>query len=71
MSLCLLLDEQISYRVAEQIRTHRPDLTVQSVRDWRGGVLRGCSDDEILRAARSAALTLVTFDLRTIPRLVA
>ncbi len=70
MSLQLLLDENMSQAVAAQIRSHRPGLIVESVHDWQGGVFEGRADEALLQAARAEALTLVTYDQKTIPPLL-
>lgn len=64
MPLRLLLDENISPIVADQIRLKRPDIPVMSVHAWRDGGYLGASDDEILTAAHADGLTLVTYDTR-------
>ncbi|MDW8208803.1 MAG: DUF5615 family PIN-like protein [Chloroherpetonaceae bacterium] len=68
--LALLLDENLSPEIARQIRAKRPDIPVFSAHDREGGRLRGASDEEILRAAAEAGLTLVTYDVHTIPLLL-
>jgi hypothetical protein len=67
VSLRLLLDEQMSRAVVEQVRGHRPDIVIDSVRAWRQGAFCGHSDRELLVAASAEGWTLVTYDLRTIP----
>jgi predicted nuclease of predicted toxin-antitoxin system len=62
MALRLLLDENISPVVAEQIGTRRPDIPVLSVHAWREGAFLSASDEEILEAAWAEGLTLVTYD---------
>lgn len=62
MALRLLLDENISPVVAEQIGTKRPDIPVLSVHTWREGALVSATDDEILAAAWAEGWTLVTYD---------
>jgi len=69
MSLRLLLDENISDVVAEQIRVHRSNIPIESVHTWRAGAFRGKRDPDLLRAARDEAWTLVTYDQNTIPPL--
>lgn len=69
--LALLLDEQISPVVAARLRERRPGLRVECVARWREGALAGQADERVLHAAAEDALTLVTYDLRTIPRLLA
>lgn len=68
--LSYLLDEHISAVVARQVAAHRPEIPIHSLHDWRGGRLLRASDDEILHAAREEGLTLVTYDLSTIPDLL-
>src|SRR5438874_2486201 len=65
--LSFLLDQQISGEVAEQVRAKRPEITIVSLYDWRGGVFVGSADDVVLRAAAEDGLTLVTYDRKTIP----
>jgi len=65
----MLLDENISDVVAEQVRLHRSDVSVESVHTWRAGAFRGKRDTDLLRAARDEAWTLVTYDQNTIPPL--
>ena len=65
--LSLLTDEQISPAVAHQVRALRPDIPIESVRDWQGGAFEGVADDLLLLAAREAGLTLITYDQKTIP----
>lgn len=69
--LSLLLDEQISPAVAAQLRGKQADVPVQSLYEWRAGAFVGASDDLVLRAAAQESLTLVTYDLKTIPPLLA
>ncbi len=68
--LSFLLDEQISPLVAEQISKKHPSINIFSAQTWQQGVFRAASDEVLLTAAREAALTLVTYDLRTIPPLL-
>lgn len=68
--LALLLDENISDEVVRQVLAKRPDIPICSAHDWEGGRLRGVSDEEILRTAREANLTLVSYDVNTIPLLL-
>lgn len=69
MSLRLLLDENLSDVVAEQVRRHRGDVAIESVHTWRAGAFRGRRDLDLLRAAREEMWTLVTYDQNTIPPL--
>lgn len=67
----LLLDEHISPRVAGQVQAKLPKATIESVHRWNGGRLRQQSDERILLEARQEGWTLLTFDLATIPLLLA
>ena len=69
--LPLLLDEQISPVVAERLRAKNQRILVQSIHRWRSGTLCGTPDSHVLEAAAEERLTLVTFDLKTIPSIVA
>ena len=64
--LPLLLDENISPTVAEQVARRRPDIPIQSIFRWRGGMLLRHSDERILQAAAEDGLTLITYDQKTI-----
>ncbi len=66
----LVLDENISPVVAEQTSFRRPDISIQSIFHWRGGALEKRPDHLILQAAKEDGLTLITYDLRTIPSLL-
>lgn len=65
--LSLLLDQQISPDVAEQVRQKRPEIAILSLYEWRGGAFVGVADPLILQAAVEDHLTLVTYDRKTIP----
>lgn len=69
--LSLLLDEHISYTVARQIAVRRPEISIVSLHDWEAGRYLRALDEPLLRAAAAAGLTLVTYDQRTIPSLLA
>ena len=68
--LSFLLDEHVSPEVAAITVNLRPEIPVTSIPEWDAGVWVGENDEALLRAARSAGLTLVTYDLRTIPPLL-
>ena len=70
--LHLLLDEQISPVVAEQITARRPEIPVVSFRDWEGGRHRnvGLQDADLFTLTFEQGLTLVTYDRRTIEPLL-
>ena len=69
MSLSLLLDENISPVVAEQILQKRPDIRVQSVHHWRDGEYLSVPDILLLEAAHEDGLTLVTYDTQILSEL--
>ena len=68
--LALLLDENITHEIAVQVLLKRPDILIHSVHDWEHGRLRGKDDEEVLRSAAKTHLTLVTYDVNTIPLLL-
>lgn len=67
----LLLDEHLSPRLADIVRSLAPELDVLSIHQWQHGRFTNQPDERILRAAAAEGRTLVTFDLRTIPRVLA
>ncbi len=66
----LLLDENISHVVAGQVQKHQPAIIIESVHIWQQEAFRGGNDRELLIVAAEAGLTLVTYDLKTIPPLL-
>lgn len=64
-----LLDEHISPAVAAGVTALRRDIPIVALRDWAGGAL-GADDTALLRATSQEGLTLITYDLRTIPTLL-
>ena len=68
--LHLLLDIHISPQVAVQVIGHRPGCAITSLRNWQNGKYRTAPDAVILEAARDNAMTLVTYDRRTISPLL-
>ena len=66
----LLLDEHVPRAVAVGLRRRFPEIAVYAIPDWEKGRLRGKPDEEVLEAAIAGGLTLVTYDLRTIPMLL-
>jgi hypothetical protein len=68
--LGLLLDEHISPVVADQLRARSPSVPIHSIHQWRSGALCGMPDDRVLAAAAEEGLTLVTYDVTTIPPLL-
>ena len=67
MSLHLLLDENISHEIASQVKRKRAEIPIESLHFWREGAFLHTEDREILLAAAEENLTLVTYDLATIP----
>jgi hypothetical protein len=65
-----LLDEHIAARTVAALQRQSPRLQVAHLAAWEGGRLRGCDDAALLEAAAAAGLTLVTYDCRTVPRLL-
>jgi len=68
--LKLLLDEHVSCAVAEGLRLKCPRLKVAGLAEWKGARFLGLSDEAILEEAAAEKMTLVTYDLRTIPPLL-
>jgi hypothetical protein len=68
--LKLLLDEHISPQVARGIRRRDRALTVCALTEWQDGSSLGQDDGACLREAAARKFTLVTYDRRTIPRLL-
>lgn len=68
--LRLLTDEQVSPAVAKQVARRCRELSIVAIRDWQNGHLLSASDEVVLREAHNHGLTLITFDLRTIPALL-
>ncbi len=68
--LSFLLDEHISPKVAIQLKTKHPEIPVYDLQHWQQGIYLQKPDQVILDAATQQLLTLVTYDLRTIPTLL-
>src|SRR5438309_12102886 len=68
--LRLLLDEHISPVVAGGLRRRHRDLAVVCMVEWGNGEFLGRDDSACLQQAAAQALTLVTYDRRTIPPLL-
>lgn len=65
-----LLDEHLSPEIVPIARALNARFAVLSLHGWREGLLIGQSDTRILREAAREKLTLVTFDVNTIPPLL-
>jgi hypothetical protein len=68
--LRILVDEQIDPDVAQAVKKRCRDLEITPLRDWMEGHFVSASDEEVLREAALQGLTLLSFDLRTIPPLL-
>ena len=68
--LKLLLDEHLSPDIAEGLQQKCKNLPVYGLIEWEGGRFLGLADEAILEEAAAQKLTLVTYDLRTIPPLL-
>ena len=68
--LKLLLDEHISPDVARGVRRRNRSMPVHWMAEWEDGSYLGQSDEACLQAAAAQALTLVSYDRRTIPPLL-
>ncbi|MGH2487053.1 MAG: DUF5615 family PIN-like protein [Ktedonobacterales bacterium] len=64
----LLLDEHVGIAVARGLVAAGCEAV--ALRDWHAGAYLQTADDDILRTACEEMYTLVTYDLRTIPRLL-
>ena len=63
----LLLDEHFPHALVGAVTRLEPEVPIQSLHGWRAGGFLHCPDDQILAAAAEDGLTLVTFDITTIP----
>ena len=66
--LRILTDEQIDPDVAAAAR--RRGIQITTLFEWSDGHFVGASDEEVLREAARHAMTLLSFDLKTIPPLL-
>jgi len=64
--LRLLLDENISRKVALAAKKRSPAMEIVSIHDWEGGRFLAADDGEILKAAAAQRLTLITYDQNTL-----
>ncbi|MBA2679627.1 MAG: DUF5615 family PIN-like protein [Ktedonobacteraceae bacterium] len=65
--LSFLLDEQISPQTVVALASLNSQVPVVSLYTWRSGALTGTDDALVLQGAAEDGLTLVTYDLKTIP----
>ena len=65
--LSFLLDEHVSPQVALRLREKHFFTTAYALQDWQQGQYLSTRDDLILDAASQHSLTLVTYDVSTIP----
>ena len=68
--LKLLLDEHVPPAVADGLKRLAGSITAHALRSWQEGSYLGRPDEEILLEAAREGLTLVTYDLDTIPLLL-
>ena len=68
--LKLLLDEHVAPAVADGLHRRHRSLIVVCLAEWENGAFLGQSDSAYLQHAVAQALTLVTYDRRTIPPLL-
>jgi hypothetical protein len=68
--LSLPADEHVSPAVAREAVRRVRGMRIAAMRHWEWGHFLGTSDEIVLREAHRQRLTLVTFDLRTIPPLL-
>ena len=64
----LLLDSHLPVALGKRLRD--TGLDVVALSEWLGGDYRTASDDRVLEAALADHRVLVTYDCRTIPRLL-
>ena len=68
--LHILTDEQIDPDVAVAARKRCRGIQITTLFEWLDGHFVGASDEELLREASRQAMTLLSFDLKTIPPLL-
>jgi hypothetical protein len=68
--LRFLLDEHLSPETVNAVQAVHPEIRVASLNHWENGQYRGLDDGVILAKAHKQGLTLVTYDLKTIPPLL-
>jgi predicted nuclease of predicted toxin-antitoxin system len=68
--LKLLLDEHIPPAVATGLKRRIRSIEVHALRNWHEGSFLGEPDELILDEAAAAGLTLVTYDVDTVPQIL-
>lgn len=68
--LRVLLDEHLGPRVREAALGLCPEMIVESLVEIDSGTWRGLPDEEVLKRAFKAGLTLLSYDQRTLPDLL-
>lgn len=68
--LKILTDEQIDPDIAVATKKRCREISILSLFDWMDGHFVSASDEEVLREASRQGLTLLSYDLRTIPPLL-
>ena len=68
--LHILTDEQIDPDVAVAARKRCRGIQITTLFEWLDRHFVGASDEELLREASRQAMTLLSFDLKTIPPLL-
>jgi hypothetical protein len=68
--LHILTDEQIDPDVAAAAKKRCRGIQITTLFDWLDGHFIGASDEEILKEAARQSMSLLTFDLKTIPPLL-
>lgn len=68
--LSFLLDAHISPNTCKELQIKHPSVPIHTLQTWQQGTYLKASDELIWNAAYPHSLTLVTYDLRTIPQLM-
>ena len=68
--LKIVTDEQIDPDIAAAAKKRCREISVTSLFDWLDGHFVSASDEEVLREAARQGLTLLFYDLKTIPPLL-
>lgn len=66
----LLLEEHLSPKLVEVVRSLAPLLDIVSIHQWQDGQFTNQPDERILRSAAAEGRVLVTFDVCTIPAIL-